>query len=205
METVSGGGSRSELSGKGASSRQGSCPGSPSIADGLSSPPRRGERSLSAGARGPGQLRVARTPLARSAPLIGHAPQKLTRAFAGALSATQLDRAVSMFAAGGCFVTPDVTAVRGQEAIRSTLAQLTAGRVRLRIAPRNVYVAAGLALCNERWTFSHLRPDGVPFERSSEAAVLLCRSNCAWKLLIVAPWGIADADRQPFASMPWPK
>jgi uncharacterized protein (TIGR02246 family) len=135
---------------------------------------------------------------------LANAPQKLTRAFAAALSAAHLDRAVSLFAEDGCFVTPDATALRDRQSIRSILAQLTAGKVQLRTAPQTVHTTTGLALCSERWTFVYCREDGTPFERASDSAVLLRRSNRTWELLIVAPWGIADADRHPFASMPWP-
>jgi uncharacterized protein (TIGR02246 family) len=133
------------------------------------------------------------------------APQGLTRAFATALSAAELDHATSLFAEDGCFVTPNATAVRGREGIRAILAQLTAGRVQLRVELKSVYTAGSIALCKERWTFTYAREDAIPFIQASDSVVLLRRSNCIWRLLIAAPWGIADADRHPFAAMPWPR
>jgi ketosteroid isomerase-like protein len=136
----------------------------------------------------------------------GDTPQGLTRAFAAALSAAELECATSFFAEDGCFVTPDATAVRGRFGIRAILAQLTAGRAQLRVALKSVHTAGSIALCNERWTFTytHTREDATPFIQASDSTVLLRRCNRVWKLLIVAPWGIADADRHPFAAMPWP-
>jgi limonene-1,2-epoxide hydrolase len=53
-------------------------------------------------------------------------PTEVTRAFAEALSAAELDRATSLFAEDGCFVTPDATAVHGRSGVRAILAQLIA-------------------------------------------------------------------------------
>jgi len=136
---------------------------------------------------------------------MGHAPQELTRAFAAALSATELECATSFFAEDGCFVTPDATAVRGLQGVRSILAQLTAGRVQLRVASQSGHTTGSLALCNERWTFTCAREDAAPFVRISDSTVLLRRCDRVWRLLIAAPWGIADADRHPFAALPWPR
>jgi ketosteroid isomerase-like protein len=136
-------------------------------------------------------------------------PQEVTRAFADALSAADLDRAASFFADDGCLVTPDATAVHGPQGIRASghqgiraiLAQLTAGRVQLRVASKSVHTITSMALC----IFTYAREGAAPFIQVSDSTVLLRRQNRAWKLLIVAPWGIADADRHPFAAMPWPR
>ena len=132
-------------------------------------------------------------------------PQAVTPAFAAALSAAELDRAASFFAADGCFVTPDATAVRGRLGVRALLAQLTSGRVQLRVEPRSTRMAGSLALCTERWIFTYTRDGAAPFIQASDSAILLCRPSDTWRLLIVAPWGIADADRNPFAALPWPR
>lgn len=133
------------------------------------------------------------------------APQEVTRAFAGALGAAELDRALSLFDEDGCFITPDVTAVRGLQGIRAILSQLIASRAQLLVEPRSTRTAGSLALCGERWTFTYDRGDATPFVQGSDSTILLRRSNRAWRLLIAAPWGIADADRLPFAEMPWPQ
>lgn len=132
-------------------------------------------------------------------------PQEVTRALAGALSAAELGRALSLFDEDGCFVTPDATAVRGLYGVRAILSQLIASRVQLRIEPRSTFTAGSLALCSERWTFTYSRGDAAPFVQGSDSAILLRRSNRAWKLLIAAPWAIAEADRLPFAAIPWPR
>jgi uncharacterized protein (TIGR02246 family) len=128
-------------------------------------------------------------------------PQELTRAFAEALSAAELDRAVSLFADDGCFVTPDATAVHGRRGVKAILAQLTASQVQLRVAQKSVYVAGGMALCRERWAFTYACKDASPFTQVSDSTVLLRRSDRVWQFSIVAPWHIMGADQYPFASM----
>jgi uncharacterized protein (TIGR02246 family) len=122
-------------------------------------------------------------------------PQEVTRAFAGALSAAELDRATSLFADDGCFVTPDATTVHGRHGVGVILAQLIAGHAQLRVAPKSVHVAGNMALCSERWAFTYACKEVRPFTQASDSTVLLRRSDRVWKLLLVAPWHIVDADR----------
>jgi uncharacterized protein (TIGR02246 family) len=128
-------------------------------------------------------------------------PQEVTRAFAEALSAAELDRAASLFADDGCFVTPDATAVHGRRGVRAILAQLVAGHVQLQVASKSVYVAGSMALCSERWAFTYACKDARPFTRVSDSTVLLRCSDRMWQLSVVAPWHIMGADQYPFASM----
>lgn len=129
-------------------------------------------------------------------------PQAATRAFAEALNAAEPDRAASFFADGGCFVTPDATAVRGHRGIRELLAQLTASRVQLGITLGSVHMTGNTALCSERWVFTHLGGDAEPFVRASNSSVLLRRSRRMWQLSIVAPWHAVSAGQQPVSPTP---
>ncbi len=129
-------------------------------------------------------------------------PQEVTHALAGALSAAELDRAISFFADNGCFVTPDATTVHGRHGVRAILAQLIASHAQLRVAPKRVHLARGMALCSERWAFTYACKEISSFTRASNSTVLLRRSDRVWKLLFVAPWHIVDANRYPFTSMP---
>jgi uncharacterized protein (TIGR02246 family) len=124
-------------------------------------------------------------------------PQEITRAFAEALSAAELDRAASLFADDGCFVTPDATAVHGRQGVRAILAQLVAGHVQLRVAQKSVYVAGSTAFCSERWAFTYACKEASPFTQVSDSTVLLRCSDRMWQLSIVAPWHIMDADQYP--------
>jgi uncharacterized protein (TIGR02246 family) len=132
-------------------------------------------------------------------------PQKVTRTFAEALSAAELDRAASLFADDGRFVTPDATVVHGRRGVREILAQLTASHVQLRVAQKQVYVAGNIALCSERWAFTYACKEVSPFTQTSDSTVLLGCSDRMWRFSIVAPWHIVDVDQYLFASMPPPR
>jgi len=134
----------------------------------------------------------------------GPSPQAVTHAFAEALSASALDRAASLFADHGCFVTPDATTVHGRRGIRAILAQLTTGHVRLRVTPGSMQMAGDMALCTERWDFTYACKETDSFTRASDSTVLLRRFDRVWQLAVVAPWHIVSADQYPFASIPRP-
>lgn len=131
-------------------------------------------------------------------------PQEVTRAFAGALSAAELDLAISLFADDGCFVTPDATTVHGRHGIKAILAQLIASHAQLRVVPKSVHIARSMALCSERWAFTYTCKEIGPFTRASNSTVLLRRYDRVWKLLFVAPWHIAYANRYPLRRCPRP-
>jgi len=113
---------------------------------------------------------------------------EVTRGFAEAISAAQLDRATSLFAEDGCFITPDATTIQGRRGIKEILAQLTASQVRLSVAPEGISVTGNTALCHERWTFTYTPVHADPYTRISRSTVLLRRFDREWRLIVVAPW-----------------
>jgi uncharacterized protein (TIGR02246 family) len=115
-------------------------------------------------------------------------PGEVTRGFAEAISAAELDRATSLFAEDGCFITPDATTVHGRRGIKDVLAQLTASRVRLSVAPEGIRVDGAMALCHERWAFTYAGGHGDSYTQISHSTILLRRSDHDWRLMIVAPW-----------------
>lgn len=126
-------------------------------------------------------------------------PQGVTRAFAEALSAAELDEAASLFADDGCFVTPDATVVYGRYGIRAILAQLTAGHVQLRVASKTVHMAGRMAFCKERWAFTYACSHASPFTQTSDSTVLLRQHDRRWKLFVVAPWHAVNAGQYALA------
>jgi ketosteroid isomerase-like protein len=109
---------------------------------------------------------------------------------------------MSFFADNCCFLTPDATAVHGRGGIRTGLAQLATGRVRLRVASQDVQIARDLALCSERWVFTYKCSGSGPFTRTSDSTVVLRRFDRTWRLTVVAPWRHVSPDR--FLSAPPP-
>lgn len=118
---------------------------------------------------------------------------EVTRAFAAAISAGELDRATSLFAEDCRFVTPDATTVHGRGGIKEILAQLTASRVRLHVAPEDIHVTGSTALCRERWSFTYAPDQARPYHRVARSTVLLHRSGGRWRLTVVAPWHVIES------------
>ena len=83
----------------------------------------------------------------------------------------------------------------GRRGITTTLVQLTGSQVQLRVAPETVHVVGGTAFCKERWTFTYVGDRTGPFIKVSDSTVLLRRRDGLWRLSVVAPWHIMDADR----------
>ena len=127
-------------------------------------------------------------------------PERATLAFVEAQNAGELDMAASLFARDACFLTPDATAIRGRDEIRSVLAQLIASSAKIRIEDQSMLTAGEMALSIQRWT---MRSGGIdaPFVQTSNATVLLRRLERTWKLAILAPWGLGGAARDRFVAV----
>ncbi len=85
-------------------------------------------------------------------------------------------------------VTPDATAVRGEESIRGILAQLIDRGTEIEVGSSNVRVREGIATVSERWQIRTPGPEGSEHLQSSSALLVLRPGSEAWKLAFAAPW-----------------
>jgi ketosteroid isomerase-like protein len=115
-------------------------------------------------------------------------PGRALQSFAEVLSAGRLDAATSCFARDAYLLTPNATAVRGRDGIRSILAQLIADRTQVEVQAHSVLTVGSVALSSGRWTLRSASAGDSPFERACEPTVVLHRIEDAWKLAIAAPW-----------------
>lgn len=113
------------------------------------------------------------------------------RRFAEALGNRELERATRCFAADGCLLTADRTAIYGRERIRPLLAQMIARRTVIAIEASTVLSAGEVALATERWAISCDGVGGERFTIASRPLLVLRRLGTEWKLEIAAPWGWA--------------
>jgi ketosteroid isomerase-like protein len=123
-----------------------------------------------------------------SPPLLS-TPEQALLSFAEALSEGDLDAATSCFARDAYLLTPDATAIRGREEIRSILAQLIDRRIQIRVQARKMLTVGEVALGSERWTMRSEGIGGSAFEQTCSPTVVLHRVEGVWKLAIAAPWG----------------
>jgi ketosteroid isomerase-like protein len=115
-------------------------------------------------------------------------PEQALLSFADALNGGQLDVASACFARDGYILTPNATAIRGREGIRSILAQLIAGRTRIQVQADGMLTVGAVALSSAGWTLRSVGPEECPLEQVCAPTVVLHRIEDAWKLAIVAPW-----------------
>lgn len=120
-------------------------------------------------------------------------PDQTLTAFAGAIAQGDLELATQCFAKDACLVTPDATAIRGREEIRSILAQLIARRTSVEVHARAILVGSEVALASERWRIRSVGSEGATFEQISDPTVVLRNVEGAWKLAILGPWGWGPA------------
>lgn len=115
-------------------------------------------------------------------------PQQLFLAFTAALNREDLEAATACFARDVCLLTPDATAIRGRDSIRSFLAQLIDAGQRLRADLGTAVIAGDVALCHNRLKTVTAASTGAPFEQHSLATAVLSRPEGDWRVQILAPW-----------------
>lgn len=120
-------------------------------------------------------------------------PGESYRGFLAALNAGELKRATLYFARDACLVTPDATAIRGREEIRSILGQLIASNTYIEVQSASLLVAGDTALACEPWLIRTRVPGAAPLQQLCRATSVLRQIEGRWKLEIVAPWGAVGA------------
>lgn len=119
-------------------------------------------------------------------------PEEATRAFAASLTRGDLEGAARCFAKDACLVTPDATAVRGRQEIRSILHQLIAAGSRIEVQESSMVLAGEIAFGTERWVFTTPGSEGRAFTRALTPTMVLRRLEGAWKLAVAMPWRQAE-------------
>lgn len=117
-------------------------------------------------------------------------PRLACEALARALNHADLNAALACFSPGACLIGPEGTAVHGEAAIGTLLAELIEARARVVIEPVGVIVASDLALSHERWTIGVEGKRASRFsEPSSQPTLVLRQIGGEWRIAIAAPWG----------------
>jgi uncharacterized protein (TIGR02246 family) len=115
-------------------------------------------------------------------------PQRLLLDFIAALNREDLEAATRCFARDACFLTPDATAIRGRDSIRSFLAQLIAAEHRFEADLGTTVIADDVALCRDRLKTVTAASTGAPFEQHSQSTAVLRHRERSWRLQVLAPW-----------------
>ncbi|HET7485808.1 MAG TPA: nuclear transport factor 2 family protein [Solirubrobacterales bacterium] len=118
-------------------------------------------------------------------------PRHACRALVRALGQGELEAALACFAPDACLILADGTAVHGEAAIRTRLAELIAGAAEVAIELAGVLAAGDTALAYERWRIRS--EEAASLDHSHHPTLVLRRQGEEWKLAIAAPWGWAPA------------
>ena len=135
----------------------------------------------------------------RSAPQAMH-PAEVDELFAAAMTAGDLDAALSLYEPGAAFVVDGDEVARGTEQIRAALADLIALNPTLDCYKIDVLEAGDLAVLRADWIFTGSDADGEPFEsRGRSIEVVRRQPDGSWLFAIDLPSGASPV---PLAELP---
>lgn len=116
-------------------------------------------------------------------------PRESTRALAASISRGDLDGAAHCFAKDACLLTPDATAVRGRQEIRTILHQLIVARSQIEVQESSIVLAGEVALGNEVWQVTSSGSEDSTFTRTLTPTMVMREIEGVWKLAVAMPWG----------------
>jgi len=120
-------------------------------------------------------------------------PADVDRLFAEALSAGDLDGALSMYEDDAVFQVNSGDIARGHTQLRTALADLIALRCTLDCYEIDTVENGDLAVLRARWTFSGTGADGEAFERRGRSIEIVRRQpDGNWKFTIDLPSGATE-------------
>ena len=119
-----------------------------------------------------------------------HAFVNVHRTFEAAFNAGDLDALAALYEPGAVLLPGAGSEVRGQDAIRDSLAQFLGGRPTMRIQTAwTMETGDGIALVSGAWTLSGVDPAGQVFERSGVSAEVLRRQpDGRWLYILDNPF-----------------
>lgn len=117
-------------------------------------------------------------------------PADVDRLFAEALSAGDLDGALTMYEDSATYVDGQGTIATGREQIRVALAELIALSPTLDCYEIDVVENGDLAIHRARWTFTGTGSDGTAIESQGRSIEVVRRqSDGTWRFVIDLPTG----------------
>jgi uncharacterized protein (TIGR02246 family) len=118
-------------------------------------------------------------------------PEELSKVFAEALSAGDLDGLVSLYEADGSFVPEPGHVATGHQAIREALAGFIALKPQLSAEVKTLVEAGDMAIATANWQLKGTGPDGNPVELAGQSVEVLGRQpDGTWLFKIDYPFGL---------------
>jgi uncharacterized protein (TIGR02246 family) len=117
-------------------------------------------------------------------------PEDVDRLFVEALNAGKIDALVALYEPNATLMPQEGKLVSGTSAIREALAQLLAGKPKMRLTPKLVAQSGDIAVLTAKWDLEMNGPDGKPTQMSNRSAEVVRRqSDGSWLFVIDLPFG----------------
>jgi len=117
-------------------------------------------------------------------------PEDVDRLFVEALNAGKLDALVALYEPTATLMPQEGKLVAGAAAIREALAQLVAGKPKMRLTPKLVAQSGDIAVLTAKWDLVTNGPDGKPTQMSNRSAEVVRRQpDGSWLFVIDLPFG----------------
>jgi uncharacterized protein (TIGR02246 family) len=128
-----------------------------------------------------------------------HSPEAVSEAFAAAINAQDLPRALELWAADATIIGPHGDCTRGRDAIAPALRALVDNEITLQIDIADLYAAGEVAIATGTFTLHGTGGDGHTFTSQSTSVVVYNRTADGWRIAIDAPWGLPNGRPAPDA------
>ncbi len=127
-------------------------------------------------------------------------PEEVHHAFAQAFGSGDLDAVVAPYEMRAALVPGSGQLVRGHDAIRASLAEFLANRLRFSLQLEQVVQADDIALLVSSWTMTSTTPAGDSIAWSGRTSDVVRRQqDGTWRLVIDHPYGGAQSDTRRLA------
>ncbi len=121
-------------------------------------------------------------------------PSVLSRDFAAAINARDVDAALALWIEDAAILSPDGQEVRGLQEIAAALHALVDNGASVEVQVSDLYTAGDVAMALGTLTLTGSDADGNAYSQQSQSVVVYTRgSDGAWRVAIDAPWGLPSA------------
>ncbi len=118
-------------------------------------------------------------------------PEELDRLFMDALNAGNLDALTALYEPHATLAAQPGRMVRGQAAVRETLARILASKPKISLTNKIVGQTGDIALSTARWRLTRLSPAGERVEATGDSVEVARRQpDGTWLFVIDSPWGL---------------
>jgi uncharacterized protein (TIGR02246 family) len=120
-------------------------------------------------------------------------PAALASAFAAAINAREVEKALALWIEDAAILGPDGQAIRGREAIGAALHALVDNGASVEIEVAEIHAAGDVAMALGTLTLKGSDAESNAYSHQSQSVVVYTRdADGGWRVAIDAPWGLPN-------------